>query len=379
MKLRQFLLPSALLLFLVSSASPGWTIQPERLPETTRWEGSQFVRADRAGNVFLLRADTLELYPLGKSGVPGKPVRLEATSTAAGSIREAAMSPSGDRWFLLSGMTVRLFEDGKEKVLPPLEWKPWSLTLLGGTPIVAAAPFPLGGRSVDPKRIGTPPWLLRFDGDRWASTLDLKGVSVADLFEHGDLNDAIAKNSVTMAGDRQGRLWAARQYGYRIQKFTGGGRLLLEITVDRGKIRQKTESRGIEIKLKDGQAATGDATQGAQPQKGSYFPFTAERVVYALTEGRDGKMYFVVDSGSGSASLDRFDPVRTVLERTPIAIPLKHTATLAAGKDALYLASWEADGGRWRISWSDLETAPWKPVKAQIDGFAPDSESGASQ
>jgi hypothetical protein len=281
-----------LLLAFLSSALPGLAIQPERLPETKGWEGPQFLRADRAGNLFLLRAGTLEVYPVGKSGAPGKPVRLEATSTTAGSIREAAMSPSGDRWFLLSGGTVRLFEDGKEKVLPPLEWKPWTLTLLGGTPVVAAAPFPLGGRAADPKRVGTPPWLLRFDGDRWSSTIDLKGVSVADLLENGGLNDAIAKNSVVMAGDRLGRLWAARQYGYRVQRFTAGGRLLLEITVDRGKIRQKAESRGIEIKLKGGELGSGEATQDAQRQKGTYYPFTAERVVYGLTEGRDGKMYF---------------------------------------------------------------------------------------
>src|SRR3954453_21387139 len=243
-----FLYP-ILALALVALASPGLAIQPERL-SATGLEGSQFIRADRVGNLFLLRASTLEVYPVGKSGVPGKPVPLEATSTATGSIREAAMSPSGDRWFLLSGVTVRLLEDGREKVLPPLEWKPWSLTLLRETPIVAAVPFPLGGRAADPKRVGDPPWLLESDGDRWSSMIDLKGVSVKDLFESGGMNDAIAKNSVVLAGDRLGRLWAARQYGYRIQRFTPGGRLLLEIIVGQGKIRQKEERRGIEIKLK---------------------------------------------------------------------------------------------------------------------------------
>jgi hypothetical protein len=368
-----------LLLTFLLSASPGLAIQPERLP-ATGWEGSQFLRADRAGNLFLLRAGTLEVYPVAKSGAPGKPVRLEATSTATGSIREAAMSPSGDRWFLLSGVKVRLFEDGKEKVLPPLEWKPWSLTLLRETPIVAAVPFPLGGRAADPKRAGDPPWLLESDGGRWSSMIDLKGISVEDLFENGGMNDAIAKNSVVMAGDRLGRLWAARQYGYRVQKFTSGGRLLLEITIGKGKIRQKEESPGIEIKLKGGELGSGDATQDPQRQNGTYYPFTAERVIYGFTEGRDGKMYFLVDTGAGSASLDRFDSTRSVLERVPIQIPLKSTFTLAAGKDALYLASWEAKQGYWRISWEDLDAAPWKPVKgARIDGVAPEPRPGASE
>lgn len=375
MKFRVFVL----LLAFFSTALPILAIQPERLP-ATGWEGSQFLRADRAGNLFLFRAANLEVYPLEKSGAPGKPARLAATSTAIGSIREAAMSPSGDRWFLLSGVTVRLFEDGKEKVLPPLEWKPWSLTLLGETPMVAAIPFPLGGRATDPKRVGTPPWLLQSDGDRWSSTIDLKGVSVADLLEKGNLNDTIARNSVIMAGDRRGRLWAARQYGYRVQRFTSGGRPLLEITVDRGKIRQKEESRGIEVKVKGGEPGSGDATQDPQRQKATYYPFTAERVIYGLTEGRDGRMYFLVDTGAGSAALDRFDPSRSVLERIPITVPLKHTFTLAAGKDALYLASYEAEEGRWRISWEDLESAPWKPVKgARIDGYAPGPEAGASE
>jgi len=370
----------ALVLAFISSASPGLAIQPERLP-ATGWEGSQFLRADHAGNLFLLRTGTLEVYPVGKSGVPGKPVPLEATSTATGSIREAAMSPSGDRWFLLSGVTVRLFEDGKEKVLPPLEWKPWSLTLLRETPIVAAVPFPLGGRAADPKRVGDPPWLLESDGDRWSSMIDLKGVSVKDLFESGGMNDAIAKNSVVMAGDRLGRLWAPRQYGYRVQRFTPGGRLLLEIIVGQGKIRQKEERRGIEIKLKGGELGSGDATQDPQRRpKATYYPFTAERVIYGFTEGRDGKMYFLVDTGAGSASLDRFDSTRSVLERVPIQVPLKDTFTLAAGKDALYLASWEAKQGCWRISWEDLDAAPWKPVKgARIDGVAPEPRPGASE
>jgi hypothetical protein len=369
-----------LLLLACFSVSPGLAIQPERLP-ATGWEGSQFLRADRVGNLFLLRASTLEVYPVGKSGAPGKPVRLEATSTATGSIREAAMSPSGDRWFLLSGVTVRLFEDGKEKVLPPLEWKPWSLTLLRETPIVAAVPAPLGGRAADPKRVGDPPWFLESDGDRWSSMIDLQGVSVADLFENGGMNDVIARNSVVMAGDRMGRLWAARQYGYRVQRFTPGGRLLLEITVDRGKIRQKEESRGIEIKLKGGELGSGDATQDPQRRpKATYYPFTAERVIYGLTEGRDGKIYFLVSTGAGSASLDRFDSTRSVLERIPIQVPLKDAFTLAAGKDALYLASWEAKQGSWRISWEDLDAAPWKPVKgARIDGFAPEPRPGASE
>jgi hypothetical protein len=164
---------------------PGLALQPQPLPPSQGWEGPQFVQADRTGNVFFLRPDHLEVYPVTKTGQLGEPVRLQASGAVAGFVREAAMSREGDRWLLLSGATVRLFVDGKEKVLPPLDWKPWSLTLLRGAPIVAVAPFPMGGRSVDPKRVGTPPWLLQLDANQWHQTLELKGVSVSHLLENG--------------------------------------------------------------------------------------------------------------------------------------------------------------------------------------------------
>jgi hypothetical protein len=364
-----------LLLLIALAGVPGWSIEPQPLPGgPTSWDGPQFIQADRTGNVYVLRSKTFEVYPLEKSGVLGKPVALEPTGVPAGFVREATMSPSGDRWLLLSGMSVRYFVDGKEKALPPLEWKPWSLTLLRDTPIVAAAPFPLGDHSGDPKKAGTPPWLLQFDGDRWSSILDLKGVSVADLLENNGLNDAIAKNSVVLKGDRQGRLWAARQYGYRVQRFTPGGRLLLEIVVGGGKIREKGDGRAIDIKLsREGQNPR-EATQDPRREKGTYLPFTAQRVVYGLTEGRDGNIYLLVDAGEGAAALDRFDPTRAIVERVPLTFKLKDMVTLAAGRDALYLAPWSAEKGRWRISWDVLEAAAWKPVKdARIDGYEPES------
>jgi hypothetical protein len=323
------------------------------------------------GNVFFLRPDHFEVYPLTKSGHLGEPISLQASGASAGSVREAAMSRAGDQWLLLSGVSVRLFVDGKEKIVPPMDWKPWSLTLLRDVPVVAVAPFPMGGRTVDPKRVGTPPWLLRLDADQWSRTLELKGVSVSDLLENGGLNDAISKNSVVMTGDRKGRLWAARQYAYRVQRFTSSGHLLLEITVDQGEVQKKGKEQGIEVRLHDG--AQTEASQNPRAQKGTYFPFTGERVVYGITEGRDGRIYLLISVASGGAALDRYDPGRNLLERIPLSVKLKETFTLASGKDALYLAPWNTDGGRWKISWDELEGAPWKVVKgARVDGFKPE-------
>lgn len=357
-------------------AGPAIALEPHSLPASRPWEGSQFVQADGLGNVFFLRPDRLEIYPLSKSGYLGEPVVLQASGTSAGFVREAAMSRAGDRWLLLSGTTVRLFVDGKETIVPPLNWKPWSLTLLRDVPVVAMAPFPMGGRTVDLKRVGTPPWLLRLDSDQWSQTLELKGASVSDLLENGGLNDAIAKNSVVMTGDRNGRLWAARQYAYRVQRFTSSGHLLLEITVDQGEVRKKEQAQGIEIRPHEGAQNPREATQNPRSEKGTSFPFMGERVVYGITEGRDGRIYLLISVASGGAALDRYDPVRNRLDRIPLSVKLKETFTLAAGKDALYLAPWNTDGGRWKISWDELETAPWKIVKGvRVDGFKPEDDA----
>lgn len=359
-----------------SLARPVMALEPQALPSSRVWEGPQFVQADGLGHVFFLRPDHFEIYPLTKSGHLGEPIRLQASGASAGFVREAAMSRAGDRWLLLSGTAVRLFVDGKEKIVPPLDWKPWSLTLVRDVPVVAVAPFPMGGRTVDPKRVGTPPWLLRLDADQWSQTLELKGVSVSDLLENGGLNDAIAKNSVVMTEDRKGRLWAARQYAYRVQRFSSSGRLLLEITVDKGEVRKKENDRGIEVRLHDGVQNPTEASQNPRTEKGTYFPFTGERVVYGITEGRDGRIYFLISATSGGAALDRYDPGRNLLERIPLSVKLKETFSLASGKDALYLAPWNTDGGRWKISWDELEIAPWKTVKgARIDGFKPEEDA----
>ncbi len=201
--------------------------------------------------------------------------------------------------------------------------------------------------------------------------MNLKGVTGAEIQEGDGLNRAIAEFGSFLAGDRQGKLWAARQYGYRVQRFTPGGRVLLDITVDGGAVRQgqKEESKGIEVKLR-GSSNPAEATRNPRQEKGTFFEFTAESVIEALTEGRDGRLYLFVKTGDGGMALDRYDPARAVVERAPLRMSLKNRPSLAAGRDGLYLAAWDAMNGRWRISWEALEQAEWKKVEnAKIDGF----------
>ena len=45
---------------------------------------------------------------------------------------------------------------------------------------------------------------------------------------------------------------------------------------------------------------------------------------------------------------------------------------MAAGRDGLYLAAFQARNGRWRISWEEVEQAAWKEVEGvRIEGAPP--------
>jgi hypothetical protein len=346
-------------------------IEPEPLPKSDAaptWAAQQFVQADRAGNVYFFRADTFAVYRLTKEKTLGEPARLETAVDRPGTIYNAVMSLSGDRWLVQDSRSARLFVEGKEQPVPPLPYKPWSVALLRDTPLVAVVPLPIAGRNVDIQKLGEPPWFLRLGRDQWEPVVTLKGLSVPELLEKNLLNQAIAENGAFMTGDRQGRLWVARQYAYHVQRMTASGRVLLDITVDGGKVRKPQDSKGIEIAFK----GSTDATQAPRQEKGTYTAFTAPSIIEAITEGQDGRMYLFVHTADGSTALDRYDPGRAVLERIPLSLKLKdQRPSLAAGRDGLYLAAWSGDGGRWRISWDRLDQARWKKVEgSKIDGIS---------
>ncbi len=54
---------------------------PSEVPLPDSWKTPRFLQADGKGNLFLLRGDTLDVYPIDR-GVIGKPRRLEAGITA---------------------------------------------------------------------------------------------------------------------------------------------------------------------------------------------------------------------------------------------------------------------------------------------------------
>jgi hypothetical protein len=360
----------ALFLFL---AGRGWAapIRLESIPPAdgaSDWTGCQIVQADRNGNVFVLRGDTLQVYPIRKPGVLGEPVKLTSTAESLGMVRDAALSPGGDQWLLLADQ-IRYFVRGKEKPLPPFEWSPWSIGFLRDTPVVALIPRPFG-RARDLSRPIDVPWLVKLGSDRWDTLTALQGVDVNHLFRNGGMNPAIAENAVFLTSDRLGRLWAARQYAYLVQQFGPGGRRLLELDVDGGKVRQKETGKGIEIKLSNPDRNPTEATRNPKTERKTFYPFTAEAALLDLVEGRDGRMYFLVKTQGGGTALDRFDPARTALERIDLSREMKGAVNMAAGRDGLYIAPWSGEQGRWRIRWENLDAAAWKAVEnARLDGL----------
>jgi len=368
----------ALFLTWGSRAAAG-PVRPEPiLNGGSTWDGPQFVQADRLGHIFFLRRDTLQVYPLNKTGGFGKPVQLETSSAAdaKGAIR-AAMSPSGDQWLLVTPAYVGLFVNGQEKPLPALEWTPWTAGFLRDTPVVAVIPRPRG-RVRDLSSAMDVPWFLKLSGDRWGPFTYLKHVSVDELMRTGGMNGVIAENSVFFKSDREGKLWAARQYAYRVERFSPTGRVLTDLTVDGGEVQDKPEeNKGIEIKLHGAQDNPTEATRSPRTEKGKFFGFTAQPAILDLTEGLDGQLYLLVRPPAGGLALDRFDPGSSVLERVHLDLKTKGVFTIAAGKDALYIAAFQGREGRWRIPWSTLEQTKWEAVKgAEIDG-APMSSGGA--
>ena len=338
---------------LAAAGEPG--LHVERFGAAPAWQGPQKVQADAKGNVFLLRGETLEVYPVLKSGALGKPVRLEASQSLNGPVIDAALGPGPGDWLLRLPLEVRWFVDGKEKALPLLPWKPWSVGYLRGTPVVGVLPQPApvnGTVIVHPgeEAPATGPAVMELSGDRWS-------VLVEDARPaQQDGNSAVEGCARTVLGDRQGKLWTARNYAYVLDRYSPAGHRLDRVEVDKGKVAHrdaKTATPPPEVR-------TGDRM--------SFRPFLAVQKISDLIEGLDHRIYLLVQE-EGGTSLDRYDPTGPSLERVQLGLDLPGNATMAAGRDALYLAAHSGDHGRWRISWEDLDRARWK--KVSVDGAPP--------
>lgn len=338
----------------VQAAQEPPPLRPQAFAAALEWEGSQFLRSDRKGNVYLFRAEKGEVYPITRSGELGKPQKLQTANESLGYVHSVALSPAGDAWLVYAESRIRLFVDGKEKPIPSPDWRPWSVGFLRDTPMVCVVPRPTPTAHLRLKELGAVPWLVAFDGDRWSNVIEHSELSAeASWKERSRMNEWIAEYGGHLAGDRKGKLWMASQYGYRVQRLSAGGRSLLEIDVKEAGSRKPKERAGA-----------ADMVKQAESREGKAYPFTATQVIADLVEGTDGALYLLVNpKGDEALALDRYDPVRGVLERIPLSIHGSGSFSLASGKDGLYLAAWNAKDGRWRLPWPALEEADWKEVE----------------
>ena len=354
-----------LLLVLVGMSASAWAgkeaerrLEVEPVPGMVAGDGPQFVRADRTGKVFLFCGDDLEVYPVSK-GVLAEPERLQASNEAPGLVLNAALSPSGDQWLLHAEGKARLFVDGKEKPLPPLSWQPWTVGFLRDTPVVGVMPRPLPSATLRLQDMGTVPWLVTLDNDRWSTLVDHSGLSAEAAWkQRHKMNEWVEEYASFLTPARDGKLWVASQYAYQVERLSPSGKPLLKIVV--GKRGEEAPRQSP----KNAEAAALARQVEKQGGKARFQAFTGEPVIADLAEGTDRAIYLLVHaSGETSLVLDRYDPVRNVLERVPLRLKGSGRFTLASGKDGLYLAPFQAKEGLWKITWEALESASWKLVE----------------
>jgi hypothetical protein len=335
----------------------GLTPEPFAMGETSpSWDGPQFVRADRKGNVFLFRGNAFEVYALGKHGELEEPVALKRTEVSARFVHDAVLSASGERWLVLDGISPRLFDDGKEKPVPPLSWRPWSITFLGETPLVSVLPVWASEGDTGQGGLSSAPWIFSLGSRAWEPLVENPDLSVEEAKEgRGGQNELVARYALFLAGDRRGKLWVGRQYSYTVEHWSAGGRRLLSLVVDGGEVKHREQPAAVPA--------------AARRQKAAFSSFTAEPVIRDLAEARDGRLYLLVRTPGGGLAVDRYDPVRSVMERVRLNLDEEGRFSMAAGRDALHFAAWNGRRGRWKLSWEALDAAAWKEIEgAEVSG-----------
>ncbi|HYG65471.1 MAG TPA: hypothetical protein VEL74_23015 [Thermoanaerobaculia bacterium] len=176
-----------------------------------------------------------------------------------------------------------------------------------------------------------------------------------------------------MGSTSDSRLWAAFSYRHQFHEYSSSGRLLTEIIVEGGEVREVEDAEA-----RRQQAAQTEAELAKEGIRSRVVEVTAKPVGIAVSEGRDGRMYFLVHGGSGTAgsqiSLERFDPARVILERVSLPIPAPGRGSMASGSDGLYIAPFQPKNGLWRIPWEDLDAAEWEPVQGVEIGISDPSK-----
>ena len=327
-----------------------------------KWQGSQFIQADARGNVFLLRGDTLEVYPVNKAHELGEPVPLEPArnemSTRSLFTLGAAISAHGD-WLVNSEGGLHYFVDGHEKLLPAFEalgLRPVSVGFLVGEPATVVAP--VSRSAADEARRGQP-LLLRLRLDSWSAELREPWHGASE-----DRGTEMAHRAGLLLDVQGGRYFLARQYAYRIElRRLGRDRPLEELRLGSGApLLKKTDDPALQRRL-------AEAGAEAAASGGRASVFRADFAILAIVrDGRDGRLYSLVGKGIAGegCALDRIDWDERRVERMPVNLSCKGQVSMAAGRDGLYFAEWNGQEGRFFVSWDALDKAKWAKIKEVV-------------
>ena len=335
------------------------------------WDGPQYPGADGKGHVFILRAHDYEIYPVSRHGELGEPEPWTmAPLSAPPVVLDAAMDRHGD-WVLFDAGQVRLIRSGKEVPLPELRWVARSVTLSRGDPVAAVAPYRMGHWKRNERF--TPPLLVVAGEGAWSELVPSERGEEPPREKIGAVT---VEDSVRVAAGAHGDLWTANRYRYRLVHYTSAGRERLTLEVDGARVPQRSQG----AVAADRAAMDEEVARLSEPERARVEVNTARDVIYDLVEGRDGRIYLLVGgSVGGRLDLDRYDPVRNVLERVATTIESRGVVSMAAGRDGLYIVPFNGRETRWRIGWDAIEAAGWAPVKGVVinDLEAPAGEDEA--
>jgi hypothetical protein len=316
---------------------------------TVLWDGPQFIGADAHGEVFLLRGDTLQVYPITKKHDLGDPVQLDA-GVRSGVPLDAEMNAEGN-WLELLGGVPHLFVGTHERPLPALAPSPIAVGFVRDEPVAIVTPR--HGDSPD----DAPPLLLVPGTDAWSIELrePLHG-SPIDYGRERAFRDGL------MLDEREGRYLLARKYAYQIERRRlGRSAPIEELRLGTGEPILRKPLDGEEDKLR-----TQAKADGVDTAHGTLSVFRGSVALRALAQGGpQGRLYALVGPGVAGehCALDRIDWDEHRVERVSLDLPCDGRVSLAAGRDGLYFAGFSGRGARFFASWASLETAKWTTVK----------------
>lgn len=266
---------------------------------------------------------------------------------------QAARSSFGD-WLISAGWQVRWLRGSKHEPLPlPPLVATWDVGFLDDRPVAAVEWLV--------REDSTLPLLLEWTGREWETLLD-EDISAEAVGSEPSTHHVAA----VLSGGSGGSLWLGFQYRHRVLRVDRSGKVDLELRVGDAGVQHGPADPEAEKRATEAAARIGGPP--GRPKRVTVFVNTARPVIDALAEGPDGRLYVILNSGdaAGSRTLERFDPLSGVLDRTGVRLAQGFPVRMVAGKEGLVIAALAAKNGVWLLPWEAIDGAQWTPVDGAV-------------